>query len=113
MKKSRIKRQSSKKAIEEKRWRALEHDLHLMNTNRSEYTGKFPTEPDDWVTCYQVEYHHIRGRRGKRVYDPFNVIALTPTEHKRIEDEIDKVSEEELESIVRPIRINQAFEEDE
>ena len=109
MKRSYINKESKKRRAEKDRWFALEHDLREMGDNKSELSGWLPS----WENDYYVEYHHIRGRSGKRIYDPFNVIALTSEEHRDIEEERNKTSKEELEDIVRPIRISQGFKEGE
>lgn len=99
---------SSLKPVNERRqaeldkFYALDKILRPKTKGRSELNGS----RGDYRTGFGVEPHHIRGRRGKRVYDPFNIIYLTRAQHDTIKL---MHSEEELEAIVKPIRIKQGF----
>lgn len=65
----------------------------------------------DWQSDYKVEPHHIRGRRGKSLLNPFGIIMLTRHEHDLEEGKIkgEKVGEETLLGIVKEIRLKQGF----
>jgi len=91
---------SKKRRIEVRKYRILEIELRQKCENLSELSGRTP----DWQSDYLVEGHHITGRTGKKVYNPFNIIMLTRSEH----DTIKKThTEAELLALVRRIRIKQ------
>lgn len=104
-----MRRISKKRLLELPEYNVLISELRRMCSNRSELSGEWA----DWQTHWDVEPHHIRGRIGKRFLDPFNIILLTRSEHDIQESKIrgQKYSKEELEVIVKPIRISQGFEE--
>ena len=87
---------------------ALVASLKIYCGCRSELSGK---------KCFvsEIQPHHIRGRRGKLVYDPFNIILLADDEHLG-DDGIQKHNtwerKQELLAIVKPIRISQGFKEE-
>lgn len=106
MKKTPLKKVSDKRKAETDRFYALDRlILRPATKGRSELNG----ERGDWRTGYSVEPHHITGRRGARVYDPFNIIYLTRPQHDAIRHTWEE--EEELLGVVREIRIKQGFEE--
>jgi hypothetical protein len=77
--------------------------------NRSELSGKRP----DWRSDGFVEPHHIDGRIGDRLLDPFNLIMLTADEHDTEQQHRPGChTKEELFNIVRPIRLKQGFKEE-
>jgi hypothetical protein len=77
--------------------------------NRSELSGKRP----DWKSGYIVDPHHIGGRSGRHLLNPFEIIMLTRDEHD-IEQEHRPGchTKEELFNIVRLIRLAQGFKEE-
>lgn len=100
----------SKKRTEEMReYSPLIEALCKLCDNRSELSGTLP----DWQSNWKVEPHHIEGRSGKRLLDPFNIIMLTRTEHDIEEGKIkgEKHSVNELKDLVREIRSKQGFRE--
>ena len=109
MKKVRINPVSDKRQAQLKEYYALVVKLTLGCGNQSELSGNRPTE---WQSSFRVEPHHIMGRRGKRLLDPFGIIMLTATEHIREQQYKEgHHTKEELLNIVRPIRIAQGFKE--
>jgi len=78
--------------------------LRQLCGNRSELSGANPY----WQSDFIVEPHHIEGRTGKRLLDPFNIIMLTRPEHDTIRR---THTREELLTLVRDIRIKQGFKE--
>jgi len=77
--------------------------------NRSELSDKKP----DWQSDRIVEPHHIDGRVGDRLLDPFNLIMLTRDEHTTEQEHKPGChTKEELLAIVRPIRLKQGFKEE-
>ncbi|GAH34193.1 unnamed protein product [marine sediment metagenome] len=97
MKQTRIRPISEKRKAELEAYYPLVDKLRELCNNRSELSGKWAVEP-----------HHITGRNGKRLLDPFNILLVTRVEH----DTIWKYSKEELLARVRKIRIEQGFKED-
>ena len=81
--------------------------LTNMCHNKSELSGDRPGWP------FVVEAHHIGGRTGELFTNPFNLIMLTPDEHRiqtlHLEGE---VSKDKLREIVRPIRLAQGFKKE-
>ena len=81
--------------------------LRVLCNNKSELSNKSP----DWQSNYRVEPHHINGRNGERLLDPFGIILLTRTEHDIEEGKIKgkKAGKEKLLALVKDIRIKQGF----
>lgn len=104
MKQTRLKPISDKRQEELDKYYALAEKLFALCSNRSELSGKW----GDWQTHWNVEPHHITGRTGKKVYDPFNIIMLTRPEHDTVKQ---TYTDEELLAMIRPLRIKQGFKE--
>ena len=105
----RMKPISEKRQAQLKEYYALVVKLSRWCHNRSELSGNRPTE---WQAGFRVEPHHILGRRGKQLLDPFGIIMLTATEHAREQQYKEGChTKEELLNIVKPIRIKQGFME--
>jgi len=110
MKRTRIKSISEKRKAEMAEYKQLEKKFRILCGNRSELSGDYA----DWRTHWDVEGHHINGRNGKRLLDPFNIIMLTRHEHDREEGNIrgePPTDPQKLLEIVRKIRIAQGFKE--
>ena len=88
-------------------YRALINELRRKCGNRSELSG----EMGDWRTVFRVEPHHIKGRVGKHLTNPFEILMCTRTEH--LEEEAHKTTErkQELLDFIRPRRIAQGYVE--
>jgi hypothetical protein len=56
-----------------------------------------------------VEAHHINGRIGTELINPFNIIFLTREEHAEIHSHNTYEQKEKLMAIVRPIRERQGY----
>ena len=84
--------------------------LRGLCENKSEFDGALP----DWQSDYKVEPHHIGGRNGKLLLDPFNIIMLDRNRHDIEQGKIkgDKHSKQELLAIVKKIRLSQGFKEE-
>ena len=98
---------SDKRKEQLKEYYALVVKLKLMCGCRSELSG--------WpCSAYFIEPHHILGRRGKLLTDPFNIILVTVAEHLG-DDGIQKHNtwemKQKLLEIVKPIRERQGFKE--
>lgn len=102
-----IKPISDKRKGQLKEYYALVARLRTLCGCRSELSGK---------SCgsYFIEPHHIMGRRGKLLLDPFNIILVTDEEHLG-DDGIQKHNtwemKQKLLAIVKPIRERQGFVE--
>ena len=53
--------------------------------------------------------HHIQGRRGAHLYDPFNIILVTDAEHREIHAHNTPELKAKLAGIVKELRIRQGF----
>jgi hypothetical protein len=77
--------------------------------NRSELSGRRP----DWRSDGVIEPHHIGGRTGEHLLNPFEIIMVTDEEHDiETEHKPGCHTKEELFNIVRPIRLKQGFKEE-
>jgi len=107
VKRTRINPISNKRKVELGKYFPLIEELRRLCGNRSELSFDFP----DWQSKFIVEPHHIEGRIGKRLLDPFNIILLNRDEHTAIEEERSPYTKEQLLEIVRTIRTKQGFKE--
>ena len=53
--------------------------------------------------------HHIYGRRGAHLYDPFNIILVTNAEHREIHAHNTPELKAKLAGLVEQIRLAQGF----
>ena len=81
--------------------------LRILCGNASELDGTFA----DWQTAFCVEPHHIDGRSGNKLIDPFGIVMLTRTQHDIEEGKLpgQRHTKEELKAMVRPLRLKQGF----
>ena len=86
--------------------RQLVSELRELCNNRSELLGEHP----DWRSEWLVEPHHIRGRIGKLLTDPFNIIMLNRDDHDK-QDSNGWEEKQVLVDFIRPIRISQGYKE--
>ena len=86
---------------------ALVKELRDGCGNRSELSGDMA----DWRSDGHVEPHHIDGRNGKRLTDPFNIILVNRSEHLVIEESNGWEAKQKLKEYIRPIRIKQGYKE--
>lgn len=83
--------------------------LRRLCHNRSELSGRRP----DWRSGSIIEPHHIGGRNGDHLLNPFEIIELTDEEHEIEQQHLAGChTKEELLNIVRPIRLAQGFKEE-
>lgn len=114
MKKTELKRHKRLGPMSKKReaqmieYHALVDDLTTRCANKSELSGKIP----NWESHYTVDPHHIDGRTGDKLLDPFNIIMLTREEHDIEEGKRkgEKQGADKLRSMVYWIRVSQGFE---
>lgn len=105
LKRKKINPISKKRKGQMPEYRAVVKKLRTLCNNRSELSGEKP----DWRYGYKVEPHHIYGREGSKLTDPFNIIMITSSEH----DEQDGNTYEEKQALlafVRSVRLKQGFE---
>lgn len=104
---STLRPRSEKRAAQEKNyreilakiiWRKNAHDL-----DRSEWDGTFGR---------LIEAHHIDGRRGDRLCDPFNIILLTPAQHRTFQAHNSWEVRQALKAWVYELRIQQGFKDE-
>ena len=104
-----MKKISDKRKAQLPEYYALVVKLAELCGNRSELSGDRPTE---WQAGFRVEPHHILGRRGKWLLNPFNIILLTATEHTREQQYKDGyIGKEALTKLIRSVRIKQGYKE--
>lgn len=109
MKRTRINQISKKRSKQMSLYRELLEDIRPKD-NRSELSHKLPEAGQaDWRSGYRLEPHHIRGRIGLALIDPFNIIFLTPTEHDYYQSRMNDDTKSFLESVVEPIRMKQGY----
>ena len=106
-KRTRIKPVSNKMKEKLPTYRALINELRQKCNNRSELSG----EMGDWRTAFRVEPHHIKGRVGKHLTNPFEILLVTRAEHLIIEESNGYQEKEKLLDFIRPIRIEQGYVE--
>jgi hypothetical protein len=63
------------------------------------------------VLTKEIELHHIDGRQNGRLTNPFNVIAISRSQHEYETAHHDYESIQSLKALVRPIRLAQGFKE--
>ncbi len=109
MKKTKLRSVSKKRQAILPEYHALIKRLVDLCGNVSELSGERP----DWASEGIVEPHHIEGRIGGLLTDPFNIIMLTHTEHQVENGQIpgDKKGKEYLLWLVKGIRNRQGFKE--
>ncbi len=94
--------------LEEKRqaeYREVRAIVRSKGFNVSELSG----EPATWESGFIIELHHIRGRKGPLLCDPFNWIFLTNAQHVYYQKHPTEENRLYLKSIVFEIRIQQGY----
>ena len=77
----------------------------IMDTSVSEYSGRSHKYGDG------LDPHHIDGRRGKRLYNAFNIIVCLHSEHEYFQAHNTPELKEKLSGIVKEIRLKQGFKQ--
>lgn len=98
---------SPKRKAQLNEYKPLTDKLRSLCKNRSEISGK----ASDWRSDWLVVPHHIRGRIGKRLLNPFNIVMITNVEHDYYQAHMTPETKDQLEIMVRLIRIKQGFKE--
>jgi len=100
-------RQVSKKRKEKlPEYNKLVGKLRTLCGNKSELSGDKP----NWQFSFKVEPHHVCGRTGPMLTDPFNIIMLTSPEHQA-QDGNSWEDKLKLLALIRPIRLKQGFKQ--
>ena len=100
MKQSPIRAVSTKRAAQNREYRRLSLLLNELARYHSEWNG---------AECCFLEAHHIDGRRGDRLLDPFNIILLTAEQHRTFQAHNSWEVRQALKLWVRPLRLAQGF----
>jgi hypothetical protein len=77
--------------------------LKELSHNTSELSGKGIDQMND------IEPHHIQGRIGMLLFNPFNIILLRSDEHRIEQAHMSYERKQELLAIVKVIRLKQGF----
>lgn len=96
---STLRRVSPKMAERLREYQLLVTQLRYLAHGRSELSGKKA----------RLEPHHIDGRRGWRLINPFNIILVTYTEHRYLQAHNSYEQRQMLLAIIRPRREKQGF----
>jgi hypothetical protein len=112
LKRSRIKPVSDKRAIENAEYGKLIAKLiGGVYTFGAKYT--FTSElrggNGELIGSDYIHPHHIDHRENVRLLNPFNIICITPSQHRYETAHHTFQREQELKDIVRPLRISQGF----
>lgn len=99
-----LRRVSKKRQKALPEYNALMTKLRALCNNRSEISGDKP----NWQSNYLVDPHHIQGRVGELLIDPFNIILLTRPEHDD-QDSNTYDDKKALLKLIEPVRIKQGF----
>jgi hypothetical protein len=108
MKKSALRAVSQKRQAQKNEYNSLVMRLKIACGCKSELSGKL-------CSVYDIVPHHIDGRRGLRLIDPFNIILITDEEHtgdNGIQKHNSWEAKQKLLDIVRKIRQEQGFLEE-
>ena len=97
---------SKKRGKKLREYKKLVQSLSIMCGNRSELSGDKP----NWQYDYRVEPHHICGRTGEMLDDPFNIIMLTSPQHEA-QDGNSWEDKLKLLAFIRPRRLEQGFKQ--
>jgi hypothetical protein len=99
-KRQRIKPMSEKYARDINDYRRLKERLLDNSHGKSELSGN--------IGMF-IDLHHIEGRTGGRLTDPFNVIVVTREEHEEIHKHNSYEKKQELLARVKEIRLSQGY----
>ena len=107
-----IKQISCKRKAQNAQYAELRDRLFLLASGFSEYASNKGLAKMT-ISCSkgQLEPHHIDGKQGKRLIDPFNIIICTTVEHCYFQAHNSYEQRQRLLAIVRPIRLAQGFRE--
>jgi hypothetical protein len=96
---STLRRVSPKRAAQLIEYGLLKTKLLYLARGRSELSGKKG----------RLEPHHIDGRRGLRLVNPFNIIMITHAEHRWLQSHNTYEQRRRLRGIIRTLREKQGF----
>ena len=87
----------------------LKTHLRLLCGNKSELSGEAP----DWQSGLMLEPHHICGRVGKHLLNPFEIVMVTRNEHNVLQKHNSFEEKQKLLAIIKILRLKQGFREEE
>jgi hypothetical protein len=102
---AKIKPISDKMTILLREYNLLINKLRYLCNNQSELDGAYAC----YLSDFKVEPHHIGGRVGKLLLNPFNIIMLNRTQHTYYQEHNTQENKQKLLDIVKLIRIKQGF----
>ena len=76
------------------------------------YRTELEEAPSVWNPTARLEAHHIDGRRGDRLLDPFNIIIVTAEQHREIHQHNTWEQKQKLLALVKEIRLRQGFSQE-
>lgn len=106
MKQSPIRAVSTKRAAQNTEYRWLCQFLDRETPYACEWCG------NTWCGEIGIENHHIDGRRGARLLDPFNIIRLCRRCHTVFQAHNSWEVRQALKLWVRPLRLAQGFKDE-
>ncbi|MCK9369913.1 hypothetical protein M0R04_08415 [Candidatus Dojkabacteria bacterium] len=88
-------------------------ELNKLTTKLKEFTrvgssNMYKSELKGINTAH-IESHHITGRIGKRLLNPFNIVMLSGTQHFIEQAHMSYERKQELLALIKPIRLKQGF----
>lgn len=102
-----LKRISPKRAPKLRSYNAVRDRLIELSGGKSELS----VIPFDDTIPGKVSPHHILGRAGARLTNPFGIIIARECEHWVMQAEMSWDKKQELLAFIKPIRIAQGFKE--
>lgn len=85
--------------------------LRLDLLQRAGFKSELSGQPESAEWGGNLEIHHISGRIGKRMLDPFNLIILTAKEHWLAQETMSWENKRALLNYIRPVRLAQGFKD--
>lgn len=102
-----LKRVSPKRAPKLRTYNAVRDRLIELSGGKSELSGI----PFDDTIPGKVSPHHILGRAGARLTNPFGIVILRECEHWVAQENMSWEAKQALLAYIKPIRIAQGFKE--
>lgn len=102
-----LKRVSPKRAPKLRTYNAVRDRLIELCKGKSELSGNQASNSIE----NSLSSHHILGRGGQRLVNPFNIIILLEKEHWVAQENMSWEAKQALLAFIKPIRIAQGFKE--
>jgi hypothetical protein len=110
-----IKRTALRAVSQKRQAQKNEYDILKLTLMEQQNRGGYYISELDGEISKTLEVHHIDGKQGKRLFDPFNLILITPEQHlgdNGIQKHNSWEAKQKLLGIVRKIRLEQGFLEE-